>query len=292
MVELPETMDSLFFLSDRHCHCDFSIDAVGSIAEYCAAAVQKGLRRLTLTTHYDEIPGSTAGVNFMARRGQRVPTSPELLQPYVDDIRRAQEQFAPQGLLVEAGLEFGWYRGCEERVAMLRERFGVVWILVGLHELDAISFASRRDHPACFARYSADGFLERYFEEIAAAAESGVFDAIAHLDYYRKYGSSYYGDALTEASRRPLQAALDVMASRQVAAEINTSGLRRRAGDWFPDRTLVEQMIERGVRIASLGSDAHRPEDVGDAFDSVSDWFGTISSGREALIPMSRKLTV
>ena len=57
MSDSPEFDDTATLpfagVSDFHCHCDFSVDAVGSVDDYCRAALKRGLAEICFTTHYD-----------------------------------------------------------------------------------------------------------------------------------------------------------------------------------------------------------------------------------------------
>ena len=51
------------------------------------------------------------------------------------------------------------------------------------------------------------------------------------------------------------------------ALEVNTSGLRQKIGRTLPDLPLLARYHELGGRLVTLGSDAHRAEDLGKGVD-------------------------
>jgi len=180
-------------LADYHCHCDYSIDASGTIDDYCQAALQRGLSELCFTTHYDAAPSLNAAEAVIRIDGERRPATPDNLAPYVDDVRAAAERYLPQGLSVKLGVEFGWYPGAEEAALRLKERFGFEYTLCGIHELDGLCFCCAHCYEKCFSRFAVQETVDRYVAQIVAAAESRLFNTIAHLDYIRKFGFKYYG---------------------------------------------------------------------------------------------------
>lgn len=101
-----------------------------------------------------------------------------------------------------------------------------------------------------------DAFHAGYWRSVRAAARSGLFDVLAHLDAIR---------AKVPPARSPMDAeietTLDCIADCGVAVEINGSGLRR-VGEVFPSPEIVEGLVRRNVPI-TLGSDAHRPGELG-----------------------------
>lgn len=256
-------------LPDYHCHCDYSIDAVGSIDDYCQAALLKGLVELCFTTHFDTNPASNPRENLIRIKGQDKPATIENLAPYVDEVLAAGERYYGMGLMVKLGVEVGWYPGCEELVGRLRERYPFDHVLCGIHEIDNICFCCQDKFKTCFERYELARMLEAYYRQVVQAANSGLFHAIAHLEYYRKYGESYYGPAIATAWE-PFQA--EVFAALQTsgtALEINTSGIRRGMKGYFPNNTILTAAKRAGVEVSFLGSDAHRPEHVGFDFDTA-----------------------
>ena len=96
---------------DYHCHCDYSIDAEGSVADYCRAAIDRNLAEICFTTHYDTNPVTDGNSNFIRVNGELKPASPENLQPYIDDVLSSAQEFYFSGLSVKLGIEIGWYDG-------------------------------------------------------------------------------------------------------------------------------------------------------------------------------------
>lgn len=257
-------------LADYHCHCDYSIDATGSIDEYCLAAIRRGLTEVCFTTHYDSNPDSRGKVNFIRVRGDKRPTTPESLAFYVEDVRHAHDKYYPLGLSVKLGVEFGWYAGCEENVRRLSEQFAFDYILCGIHELDNLCFCSRANFEQCFSLYQVDEITERYAAQVIRAAESGLFNTIAHLDYIKKYGARFYGPLLGEAFANHLPEIFAALRLSGTALEINTAGVRNGPGDYYPSAEIITRARGAGVDVTYLGSDAHCPEHVGFDFEAAS----------------------
>lgn len=257
-------------LSDYHCHCDYSIDAVGTIDEYCQAALKKGLVEICFTTHWDTSPISGSDDNVIRIKGKLKPTIPDNLEPYVEDVHRADEKFFPLGLRVKLGLEYGWYPGCEETAIALKERYDFDHFLCGLHELDGLCFSCKECYPRCFDKYSVEELVEKYAGEIATAASSCLFDCIAHLDYIRKYAHAHYGEELDRLLfEQGLPRIIEALLMSGTSLEINTGALRRGFSDYFPSMRIINAVKRAGIRIPFLGSDAHAPNEVGHDFDAA-----------------------
>jgi histidinol-phosphatase (PHP family) len=258
-------------LADYHCHCDYSSDAIGTIEDYCEAALSRGLAEICFATHFDANPSSDGSAEFIRVEGKKLPVSPDSLAPYVDHVRRAHEEFYPRGLSVKVGLEFGWYDGCEEVVLRLQERYGFDHMLCGIHEIDNICFCCQERYEKCLSRYTVEQAVERYIGEITTAVRSSLFDCIAHLDYVRRFGVAYYGHRLDELLLEHCQRSVfPALVETSTPLEVNTSTARRKIENYFPKIALVNAARRAGVDIRFLGSDAHAPGQVGFDFDAAA----------------------
>ena len=114
--------------------------------------------------------------------------------------------------------------------------------------------------------HNADAVWRRYFETLAQAAASGLFDILAHPDLVKMWGASRPrpdGDL-----RRFYEPALEAIADADVAIELSTAGLRKPVGELYPAPAFLEGALEAGAAVA-LSSDAHLPEQVGYAYDQA-----------------------
>lgn len=255
---------------DYHCHCDFSVDAVGSIDDYCEAAIKRNLAEICFTTHYDANPNSDGDIEYIRVRGMSLPVSPENLAFYVDDVRKAAERYYARGLSVKLGLEFGWYKNCEETVERLKERYDFDYLLCGIHEIEDVCFCCQHSVEKCFSRYSAGQLAEKYFTEVITAARSGLFNTIAHMAYYLRSGLDFYGNDIKQAHLPYLADVFAALIDGETGLEINTSAIRHGLKDYYPPIEIINAARKAGVEINYLGSDAHRPEQIGFDFEAAT----------------------
>jgi histidinol-phosphatase (PHP family) len=270
MAETPEIIPlSTDNISDFHIHCDYSIDATGTIEEYCHAALKRRLAEICFTSHFDANPRCDGEANFVRVKGKNLPTTVENVGPYVEHVLRAAEEFYPYGLSVKLGLEVGWYAGCEEQVLKLKESYPFDYLLVGIHELDDECFCARSTYEKCFNRFSREQAVENYVQQVIAAAHTGLFDTVAHLDYIKKYGQKFYGDAVNDDFRRLAPTIFEALKATGTAMEVNTAARRLGFESYYPAIDIVNMARRAGVSVHFLGSDAHRPEHVGYEFEEV-----------------------
>jgi len=120
---------------------------------------------------------------------------------------------------------------------------------------------------------SVEEVWERYFQTLGAAAGSGLFDVLAHPDLVKVWGRrrpAPEGDL-----RRFYELAMDGIAGSRIAVEVSTAGLRKDVGEIYPARALLEMCLEAGCPV-TLSSDAHRPEDLGHAYERALQWLGEL----------------
>ena len=90
-----------------------------------------------------------------------------------------------------------------------------------------------------------------------SAAESGLFDVLAHVDL-----AKIFGLRAPDSVARRVDELVECVAAAGVAIECSTAGLRKPVGELYPDPDLLARFQAAGVPV-TLSSDAHRPEDVG-----------------------------
>ncbi|MGN0651058.1 MAG: histidinol-phosphatase HisJ family protein [Oscillospiraceae bacterium] len=105
--------------------------------------------------------------------------------------------------------------------------------------------------------------LDEYFEEELALAELGCFCSLSHLTFPLRFlcldgwqpDMSRY-DAVIEKILRTI-------ISKNIALEVNSSGIRKGLGIPMPCGEYIELYRRLGGRMITVGSDAHRAADVG-----------------------------
>jgi histidinol-phosphatase (PHP family) len=113
---------------------------------------------------------------------------------------------------------------------------------------------------------SADRVWARYFETLAEAARSGLFDIMAHPDLVKVWGS-----ARPRPERDPrhyYEPAVEAMLDADVAMEVSTAGLRKPVGELYPAPDLLAMAVDAGLPIA-LSSDAHVPGQIGHRYEEA-----------------------
>src|SRR5262249_19579671 len=104
----------------------------------------------------------------------------------------------------------------------------------------------------------------RYFDRLAQAAESGLFDSLAHPDLVKMWGDRPPAGVEEEI----FATFAERIAGTGGCVEISTAGLKRPVAELYPDPRLLAECHARDVAI-TLASDAHVAERVGVNLDQA-----------------------
>jgi histidinol-phosphatase (PHP family) len=252
----------MIFLIDYHIHPNYSLDAEGTLAEFCQAAVKKDISEIAFTTHVDTDPATEDC--FIIVSGEKVNVhSGYWLEDYETSVLRVADEYQEKGLIVRLGAEIDLY---SDVAGNLPDNFYDVdfdLIIGSVHLIDHVAISTEEGAKEIFSRYSPRGLADIYFPLLLDALDEHLIDIVGHLDIYRRYGSKYYGEKIDSIWEPYLDELVNKMKSQNLGFEINTSTWRRGLAQPMPDTKIVEQLVESGVDVVTTGSDAHRPADVG-----------------------------
>ena len=166
---------------------------------------------------------------------------------------------------LKLGIEADYVSGGEDRIARFLEQREWDYVIGSVHFVrDAAVDLEGPDWEHVWGRGdSADRVWQRYFETLAEAARSGLYDVMAHPDLVKVWGSAR---PLPERDpRHYYEPAVEAMLDAGVAMEVSTAGLRKPVGELYPGPALLEMALDAGLPIA-LSSDAHQPGQIGHAY--------------------------
>jgi histidinol-phosphatase (PHP family) len=256
---------------DYHVHCDYSVDAEGSAADYAERACDAGLREICFTTHCDLDPARRHHDGRVSLGGEIVEVTSDWIGSYVEAVGKASDAVKGRGLTVRCGLEIGFTPGIEALIEPVIESFDFDFVLCGVHTLEGVDIVSSRESGEYFSRTSPRRLCEAYFNDLGEAVRSGLFDCIAHIDIYKRLGLDFYGEPLNVAHNGFVEPVLEEMVRRGLALELNSGGLRKGLRWPYPSPDILKAAREAGITDITLGSDAHKPEHVGYRIDACID---------------------
>jgi histidinol-phosphatase (PHP family) len=231
-----------------------------NVERYREAASEAGIAELGVAEHIHRFQQSLA-----------VWDHPFWREQAVDDID-AYCTFVREHTDLRLGLEVDFVPGREDRTQNLIERCELDYVVGSVHFLGDFAVDFDRFDIWTTGR-SAEDVWRRYFETLAAAAASGLFDILAHPDLVKMWGDARPAPAGDR--RRYYEPALEAIAESGIAVEVSTAGLRKPVGEIYPAPAFLAGALEAGAPVA-LSSDAHVPEHIGYAYDQALELLETL----------------
>lgn len=240
-------------IADYHIHSLFSADSEALTEEIVKTALSKGLSSICITDHLD-FDYSDNGVLFELDKDEYFYFFKNLKEKYKDllDIR--------------IGIETGLEPDKAERLDDFINRHNYDFIIGSSHLVNGIDpyypeyFYGRDDYQAFF----------EYFESIATNLKyCKNFDVYGHIDYVVRYSPNKSKNYKVSDYLEILKEILKELIYNGKGIEVNTSGYRSGLSNPNPSFEIIKLYKELGGEIITLGSDAHKPQDIAYNFEKA-----------------------
>ena len=235
---------------DSHTHTNFSYDGSDSVDQIIESGIAAGLSGIALTDHYDpDYPDEDTFIDLNA---------------YREAITDAAVRYGDR-IQVSCGLEIGLQPGeVAEKCKAAAGAHPWDFILASVHVAEGIAI----DVEAFRRGRQTDQMLDIYYRTLRTVMDLfDDYDVLSHLNIMDRYvdRSRIGRDHMTW-----VEDILKTAASRGKGIEINTSSFRYGMGArTTPTQEMLDLYVGYGGRIITLGSDAHRGEDVGRDFQTA-----------------------
>ena len=249
------------YIFDSHTHSKYSFDGCMEIDEMCRIAVEREIKMLTITDHYD-IDGILYGYY-----------PPYYAEDAYNDIMTAKDKYSGK-LDVVYGIELGQAHVMPAEATAFIKQHNFEFVIGSFHNM--------RDVPDfSFMRFDVmpielcEHLWQRYLDEFHEMLDFDGLHTIAHLTYPIRYMmragkkieyKKYY-DSIISIYKKIID--------KSLCLEINTSGLRQEMSVTMPDTDLIKLYHDCGGELITVGSDAHKPEHIGmniaDTYELIKD---------------------
>jgi histidinol-phosphatase (PHP family) len=243
---------------DYHVHESHSRDAPdATLQAIIREAEKRGIREIALTSHLIVSgPDVYLGVQM------------DELDEYFQGIEKAQDD---TGVVLRAGLEVDYFPGEEKRLGKIIEEHPLDYSLGSVHYVNGVDIGSRVQARSFFEGRPLHEAADEYFTVWRMAAETGLFDVLAHPDYWRKFLHTARGEpAAFEEYGSVYREALRVLAEESVGLEVNTSSTKVGLTDFYPVQGFLRAAYAAGVNTVTVGSDTHSPSTLGRRLDEAA----------------------
>ena len=260
-------------LVDYHVHTARCGHATGAMERYVEHAIGAGLTELGFSDHL-----------FMYwlppdRRDPELAMAEWEHDFYIEDVERCRTRYASD-ISIRLSTEADFIPGHERELEGILRNYDWDYVIGSVHFIDDWGFDDSRQI-AGFSSRDIDAVYARYFELVAASAETGLFDTIGHADLVKKFGHRPVADQCDNYARLASR-----LSASGVCVEINSSGLRKPVAEIYPHHDLLRALHEADVPI-TLGSDAHAPNEVAADFSAATTL--ALSVGYAAFVRYERR---
>ncbi|WP_127581510.1 histidinol-phosphatase [Paenibacillus koleovorans] len=266
---------------DYHTHHERCGHAQGTMRDMIEAALAAGVTQLGLSDHsplfFLEDDHPSPGMTMARSEFPR----------YVEEMLALRDEYAGR-IDIRIGVESDYMPGWMERYRGIYAGYPLDYVIGSVHYFEGLHVFNRTRWEAADADPLRTFTL--YIRLVQEAARCGVFDILGHLDAVKGLGV-VPADPLTELWDETVR----IIADADIAVEVNTSGARKPAREWFPSTDLLERLHRAGVRF-TFGSDAHSPDQLLYDWEPVVDYLhaigvrqlATFRNRRRELVPLVR----
>ena len=248
-------------LHDQHLHCWHSVDSQADPRENCLRAIERGLSGLTFTDHFDNHPTEWDLCKWD-------------YEAIAETIAAVRDEFGHR-LRIGLGIEVCYQPQMLPVTLDYLERHAFDVVLLSVHWWDG----KPMHIPSQWEGLDWRGETRRYLENVLEAArlclahrEKGErpFDILGHIDLVKRYTQRFFNGFDIRAHADVINEICRTAVAAEVIPEINTSTWRQGLTEPMPADWVVQRYAESGGTAMSIGSDAHRPEDIAADFDRAT----------------------
>jgi len=254
---------------DRHIHTKLCRHASGEMEEYILAAIRQNLDGIIFLEHMEE------GISC----AERTWLTEEDFDNYFSEGNRLQEKYNGR-LSIGLGVECGYNPDCSQALTSRLEKRNWDEVGISCHFIkpdgcqEHLNLFSKKKHSLeKVKKFDSELLFNIYFDTLLEAVTSLPGTKLCHLDGALRF---LPGIRLTNNLFEKIQKLLLAVKQRGMTLEINSSGIPIR-GEQFPTRTILEMAVSENIPLV-LGSDAHKPEEVGRHFDQMKKLIDTLMS--------------
>jgi len=233
---------------DYHVHTTQSADCSTPILVSCEAAIKAGVTEIAFTDHVEHEPADMSYGFFD-------------YTTYMRDLEIARDRYGSR-LEIRAGAEVDFNTRIVPQVEDFLGRHQFDFVIGSVHYGDEGEII----FPSYFDQRSIADVMKPYYEQVQAAAETGWFDSIGHVDLPKRYRPDLAGVYDPLECQSELVHALRAIIDQPMSFEINTSGLRQPPRTSMPGPQIVQLYASLGGTLVTVGSDSHVPDTIGAGF--------------------------
>ena len=244
-------------LSDFHVHTSFSADSKTPAREQIEAAIKLGMKEICITDHHDHGSGGMSHLDYTVD----IPS-------YFQSLKELREEYQGR-ICVRSGIELGLMLREKEALENLGKTMPADFIIGSNHFIDGYDAYDQNFYSS---KPSEKAAYRRFFESsLARVSALDCFDSLGHLDYIVRYGPTKNTNYRPDEYMDIIDEILRTLIRKDKALECNTAGFKYGLGHLHPHEHILKHYRELGGELLTIGSDGHRPHEVGGYFEQAAE---------------------
>ena len=243
-------------ITDMHVHSRFSSDSSEEPEAIIQTALSKGYSYVYFTDHHDEdfpVHPSDPSMDFQLD-----------FDDYFKKLTELKERYAGQ-IAVRIGVEQGICPETALKIKSLSDQYPFDFVIGSSH------LTSLKNGDPYYSEYyegkeNVDAYREYFSSEAENVKLTDGFDVYGHLDYAVRYCPDKNFVYRFDDYRDIFEVLLKRLIENGKGIEINTSGIAK-IGYPHPHIDALKLYKQLGGEIITVGSDAHKKENIGTGFD-------------------------
>ena len=231
--------------TDYHLHSKYSFDGCEEVFAICERAILNGLNEIAITDHLDIVESSPYDHEFDVKNAYK-------------DIEKAKRIYSKK-LIIKTGVELGQPQANPAEYKRFFNDFHPDFVIGSIHNME-------NDEDLYYYDWNTRDefeFFDAYIKRMTVLARDYDYDILGHVTYPLRY--------IYEARLKPFpleryherfKELFKIAIQRGKGIECNTSGLIQPIGETLPPLSLLKLYKECGGEIITIGSDAHRIENI------------------------------
>ena len=239
---------------DCHLHTEFSGDSETPVRRQIERAIQLGMMEMCITDHHD-YDTSFCDTNFNLDIPSYLTVLQSLRNEYKERIR------------INIGVELGLQNHLKRYLHNLEKEYGSCFDFI----IGSSHFVMGMDpyDSDYWETYGEEDGLEQFFKVSLSRVRNlyDTFDSFGHLDYIVRYAPHQNSCYTYQRYEQWIEPLLMELIRHGKGLECNTGGFKYGLGQPNPCNRILKRYRELGGEIITIGSDAHSPEFLGNAFE-------------------------
>lgn len=245
--------------SDNHMHTSFSPDSNAPMESMIKGAIAKKFQEIVLTDHLDfDFPEDPE--LFLLDLDQYLVTFNELKAKYQKEIN----------LLL--GIEIGTQPHIIKSINQVLKKYPFDFVICSTHTVSGMSCSSNDFFSQTLPKVA----YVKYFEGLLSNLKHlNNYDVCGHLDFITRYNPFGTKQLSYKEYADIIDTILKTIIESGHGIELNTSGYRYGLNQAHPSLEILQRYRQMGGEIITVGSDAHKPEDIGANFTLAYEFLKT-----------------